>query len=60
MSENDENELGVVLDEEGRRELLKKMSAGGIAAWIAPIVTAVSIPAHAQTSLNQALIAVFP
>ena len=56
MSKDDENnnEASEVLGEEGRRKLLKKLSAGGsglaVAAWTAPIVTAVSIPAHAQTS----------
>ena len=63
MSTKDKKELGVALDETGRRNLLKKLSAGGAAAWVAPIVTAVSIPAHAQTSrfgLDQAFIAVFP
>ena len=50
----DNEEVGQALGEEGRRKLLKKLGAGSsgvaIAAWTAPIVTAVSIPAHAQTS----------
>ena len=45
-----------------RRDLLKKLTAGGstmaAAKWSAPIVTAISVPAHAQTSFTSALVAV--
>ena len=47
MSDKKDNEeVGQALGEEGRRKLLKKLGAGSsgvaIAAWTAPIVTAVS------------------
>ncbi len=45
--------------EAGRRDLLKKLSAGGttlaVAKWTAPVVSAIALPAHAQTSFTNSL-----
>ena len=45
-----------------RRDLLKKLSAGGstlaVAKWSAPVVSAIAVPAHAQTSFSTSLVAV--
>lgn len=50
--------------ESERRRVLKKLSAGGsglaIAKWTAPVVAAISIPAHAQMSFGLALVASAP
>jgi len=54
----------VTQEQEKRRQLLKTMGAGSssvlVSKWVAPVVTAVAIPAHAQTSFAQALNAVGP
>ena len=53
-NEKDDDLLSSSETEVGRRDLLKKLSAGGsglaIAKWTAPVVAVISIPAHAQTS----------
>ena len=48
--------------EAGRRNLLKKLGAGGstlaVAKWTAPVVSAIALPAHAQTSFTNSLQAI--
>ncbi|MFT5135181.1 MAG: hypothetical protein ACI9XU_001901 [Arenicella sp.] len=61
-SDKKSNDTLISDGEEGRRSLLKKLSAGGsglaIAKWTAPVLSAIAIPAHAQTSLGVAFTAV--
>lgn len=53
MSDKKDNKHAVDA-ESGRRDLLKKLSAGGstlaVAKWTAPVVSAIALPVHAQTS----------
>jgi hypothetical protein len=62
---NDKNtEIVNQEEQEKRRTLLKQLGAGStsvlVARWVAPVVTAVAIPAHAQTSFSQSFTATFP
>jgi hypothetical protein len=65
MSKDKKNDLVTDSDtQDNRRDLLKKLSAGGsglaLAKWTAPIISAIAVPAHAQTSFTTSLVAVAP
>ena len=65
MSKDKKDDVVVGADgQEDRRDLLKKLSAGGsglaMAKWTAPIISAIAVPAHAQTSFTNSLVAIAP
>lgn len=65
MKDDKKDDLSLDADaHSGRRDLLKKLSAGGsglaVAKWTAPIISAIAVPAHAQTSFTSSLVAIAP
>ena len=67
MSKKDHTDNTEALSPEAeaeRRKLLKRLTAGGsamaVAKWTAPVVSAIAIPVHAQTSLSISFNAIAP
>lgn len=48
MDEQERDELGTEENGVSRRDLLKRMAAGTAAAWVAPVVMSIPLPAYAQ------------